>query len=160
MELLDIYTDGACEKNGLTGPRAGWAFIVTKHNSDEIVLCKKGKVREGEQHSNRAELEAMYQALKFCRQEEHCFTIYTDSEVVENGINGKARRKANRDIWEDIEYACFELKNVIVKKIEGHQDEATAKNNIQAKMNKMTDELAKQAARCLLNNEHNGGIIK
>lgn len=146
MNLLDVYVDGACEKNGLTSSRAGWAFIVTKHNSDEIVDFKRGKVRAGEQHSNRAELEAMLHALKYCKDKENCFIIYTDSEVVENGINGKAKRKANRDIWTEIEGICYELKNVAVQKVEGHQDN----DSVQAIMNRKVDELAKQASRSLL----------
>jgi ribonuclease HI len=146
----DIFADGSCLDNGKPSAKGGWSVIVTPTNSTDILTSKFGKLRAGKQTNNRAELEAMLQALLFIESQpkDMFYTIYSDSDTVVSGINGTAGRNANRDIWEDVEEMCTRLVGrFTVAYIEGHISESTLarhQNNCQA------DKLAKQGANSLL----------
>lgn len=59
MATLDVYTDGACEKNGKEGARAGvgvWFGAEDPRNVSRPV--------HGEHTNQRAELEALYEAVR------------------------------------------------------------------------------------------------
>jgi ribonuclease HI len=146
--VYDIYTDGSCEDNSTTGAKAGWAVVVAHQGTRDVVETICGKLKDGAAHSNRAEIEAMHQAVKYCREHQrHSYNIYTDSEVVHNGMTGLGRRRANRDLWDKVEPVCEEIDNVIdVIKTPSHTDDGSVISD----MNKLADMLAKKAARSLI----------
>lgn len=148
MALYDIYTDGSCEDNSTPGSKAGWSVIITEYGTRNVIEQRCGKLRDGVAHSNRAEIEAMHQAVQYCSENMHNeYRIYTDSEVVHNGMNGLGRRKANRDLWDKVEPVCEKLDNITeVIKTPAHLDDGSVISD----MNKMADMLSKQAARSLI----------
>lgn len=77
--MVTIYTDGSC---GHTG-KGGWAYVILKDNK-YIGGDFKGypDVTIG-----WLELQAVYQALKYCKANEVSATIYSDSQYVVNTIN-------------------------------------------------------------------------
>lgn len=156
MESIDIFPDGSCSNNGRPNAIGGWAFIVTLPKTTDIIAESFGKLREGKQTNNRAELEATYQALLWIDSQEKKNVIYTlwcDSEVVVKGITGESGRNANRDIWEGIEVLCDKL--IKEKKlnqnsfqtVEAHKSDS---EHYRHKNNCYADRLAKQGANSLL----------
>ena len=91
---------------------------------------------------------AVYQALKyivnFGTQNDH-YTIYADSKIVVDGINGFCARNANTDVWALIEDACNTIcdkdLNVDVCHVAGHAGHLG---------NETADRLAKSASNSLL----------
>lgn len=151
MNHADIFADGSCLDNGKPSAKGGWSVVITPPESTEILAMNMGKLRRGKQTNNRAELEAMYQALLWieCTGDENTFyTIYSDSATVVDGMSGIAGRNANRDLWENVEEISERLiGRFTVESIEGHLSDSALprhKNNCQA------DKLAKQAANSLL----------
>lgn len=148
MRKLKIFIDGSCA-NVFNKEKAigGWGFIIT-NESLNIIHKDYGKLRPGNQNSTRAELEALNKSLiaikKYSRKNK--FDIYCDNETVVNGVNGFNQRKANRDIWEDIEPLCILLSDrVKIHHIKGHKDYCAL--NL---MHNKVDELAKAGANSLL----------
>lgn len=144
---LNIYTDGSTMdlSNNKVG---GWSFIITKNN--KVLVEKYGKLRSGKQDMNRAELEALYQAIKYAERAypKNKFTIYTDCEALRDCVLGKSQRKANRDIWNQIEPI---IKRKIgyfdIKTVKSHQENSY---NIHEQYNNRADRLAKIGANSLL----------
>ncbi|OAQ60459.1 ribonuclease H domain-containing protein [Pochonia chlamydosporia 170] len=153
-----IYTDGACSNNGQLGPQAGWAFVVgppsfgiTGHVSGR--LEDKGPIGdEYRQTSNRAELRAVVEALRYRNWAAEGFTsvvIATDSAHVAKGVTRWIRKwlkngwrasdgpVKNKDMWamllEELE-RCDSL---------GFEVKLW---RIPRKLNRMADEVAKSAA--------------
>jgi len=153
---IDVFVDGSCTGNGQPGAEGGWAFFATLPNSIDIIngSIHIGKLRIGKQTNNRAELESVYQGLLWIDAQPNDgtrYTIWSDSEVAVNGINGSSGRNANRDIWEDIEPLCRKLvrekKLAGVNYIEGHKKNSTEPRHIN---NCACDKLAKQGTNSLL----------
>lgn len=142
MEGIHLYPDGSCLDNGLSSARGGWGLPVIIDG--EIKERNLGKLREGKQTNNRAEMEAFLQALIWIDSHEdikETIQIHSDSEIVVKGLNGTARRNANRDIWDQIENMCAKLMGrFTVDYCKGHEDE----------FNIIADSLAKQAANSLM----------
>jgi ribonuclease HI len=111
MRKLNVFIDGSCldvtKKDKAVG---GWGYIITDNKFNELHR-DFGKLREGDQNSQRAELEALYRALlKMKTFKGNCkFDIYSDCETLVDGVNGFCKRMANRDIWNMIEPLCLEL---------------------------------------------------
>ena len=158
MTKRDVFVDGSCADNGRPNAEGGWAIFATLQNSTDIIddSIRIGKLRKGKQTNNRAELEACYHGLIWIDEQMHDGTLYTlwsDSEVVVNGINGSSGRNANRDIWEGVEALCKKLvsENKIhvdgVQFIEGHKTESLDPRHIN---NCVCDKYAKQGANSLL----------
>lgn len=121
MKVL-IHTDGACANNGMSNPKAGWAFWHgLSLEGDRLVMStrleKKGPFDDdGIQSSNRAELRAVIAALRFRHwpgEGFDTFVVATDSEYVVKGSTEWARKWVkndwktvtgadvkNRDLWE------------------------------------------------------------
>lgn len=85
MKVVEVYTDGACSKNGQAGARAAWAFYFPEHN----LHSKSGRVPDDQLQTNqRGELMAIAEAIK---QAEIVFPVletdlkvYTDSMYSKN----------------------------------------------------------------------------
>jgi ribonuclease HI len=142
MRDVHLYPDGSCLDNGLPSAKGGWGLPVV---IDGVVIEEHlGKLRDGRQTNNRAEMEAFLQALLWidCHADiEKIIHIHCDSEIVVNGITGAARRNANRDIWSQIEKLCERL---LGKFTIDHEEGKTNEYNL------LADKLAKQAANSLI----------
>lgn len=104
---MDVFVDGSCLNNGQPNAVGGWSFVVV--DNDKSIKQSYGKLRHGKQTNNRAELEALLQALIWFDSQDTAdkINIYCDSELVVQGLNGESTRNANRDIWEQIEELCI-----------------------------------------------------
>lgn len=151
MKYVNIHCDGACLENGKPNAIGGYGVIV-----EEQGVIKRsffGKLREGVQTNNRAELEAMFQALNtiLSLEQTNQYVVYSDSTTVVDGILGIAKRKANRDIWEDIERACGVLNKQGYKVAVRHcnKEELDPEDNLYV-MNMQSDLLAFRGANALI----------
>jgi ribonuclease HI len=109
MNVVEIYTDGACSGN--PGP-GGWGALL-RYNGNERELCGG----EAETTNNRMELRAAIEALNALKRP--CTVhLHTDSTYVKQGITEWIKRwKANgwrtagkkpvknQDLWEALDEA-------------------------------------------------------
>lgn len=141
--MINIYTDGSCQNNGEDNATCGWGFVVAKGSI--VTYEDYGKIREGKQTVFRAELESFLQVLLYIRQCDNKlrFTIYTDSLMLADAVNGLCSRRSNKDIWSQIEDVSKELiGRVEVKHVPSHTD----RDDLNSIMNAKADRLAKQGA--------------
>ena len=151
MKFVSIHCDGACLENGKPNASGGYGIVVEENGN--IVHSLFGKLRAGNQTNNRAELEAMLQALNYVFESDkkNEYVIYSDSTTVVDGIIGVAKRKANRDIWEDIERVCSILTMQGYKISVVHcNKEQLEPEDIVYKMNVQADLLAFRGANALI----------
>lgn len=101
---IEIYTDGSCIGN--PGP-GGWGVIVL-HNKKEIEISGG----ERDTTNNRMEMMAMIEALKWLRDEKNLpteeldaakITLYSDSNLLIQTLNKGWKKKANTDLWAQID---------------------------------------------------------
>lgn len=133
-KCVNIYVDGACSNNGLPNPSAGWSILV----KGDVAYKKAGKL-PGAQTSGRAELHAVYEALKWVDEHpEVSATIYSDAKGVVDGILGRCKRASNKDLWEKVE-DVFQRVEPRVLSVE----------KISRDYNNEADKLAKAASRAI-----------
>ena len=133
MDIVDIYTDGACWRN--PGP-GGWGVLL-RSGAHEKTLCGG---EAGETTNNRMELTAPIEALNHLKRST-AVRLYTDSTYVRNGItswiakwkqNGwltSARQPVkNDDLWRRLDEAVgrHEVAWHWVKGHAGHPDNERA----------------------------------
>lgn len=116
--MMDIYTDGACSRNGYPDAQAGYG-VYFENKSWDISARLKGK-----QTNNCAEMYAVYAAIKrlYWKNYKGIATIITDSKIVYDGLlKRKNSTAANYDLWLKIYRAldCVECK-ILFKKCKGH----------------------------------------
>ena len=146
MELVEIYTDGACRGN--PGP-GGWGVLVREREEEKEMWGGESLTT-----NNRMELTATIKALEYCNEKEgkqpslKQIIIYTDSIYVKEGItvwiknweknNWKTADKKNVknvDLWK-------KLKDLIkTNKVEWNW----IKSHSNDSMNDLADKLAKKA---------------
>lgn len=139
MIKYEVYTDGATSKNGQSGAKGGYAFIVLKDG--KMVGGGQGTSASWEVATNqRMELWA---AIGGCNnivgkldEDSAEAWIYSDSAYlvncysqgwwrkwVKNGwINSKKEPVKNRDLWERL-IPFFENKKIHFVKVKGHTGE-------------------------------------
>ena len=152
MKVVNIHCDGACLDNGKPNAIGGYGVVI--ESGGEVITTGFGKLRVGTQTNNRAELEAMSQALNHIfkhGKKDTIYNIYSDSTTVVDGMLGIAKRKANRDIWEDIENACQAI-NLSKFKVAVHHcnKEELDPKDILYRMNVQADLLAFRGANALI----------
>lgn len=114
---LKIYTDGSCKGN--PGP-GGWAAILFDAAKQKPLSVLKGN--EEETTNNRMEMIAMIEALKFVHEnhlQQSLITLYSDSNLIVQTLTRGWKRKANIDLWEELDGLNEEL-NVDYVWVEGH----------------------------------------
>lgn len=99
---LNIFTDGSC----LGNPGPGGYGVIIIYKSKEIDL----KGSEPDTTNNRMEMTAIIKALEWVN---HNFTkeqlkdikinIYSDSNLIIQTLNQGWKKKANLDLWEQID---------------------------------------------------------
>ena len=142
MRNVIIRTDGSCLNNGLEGAKGGCAICVFDAETKQLIYRRGFKPQIESFTENRCEAAAMYAALQFLSDNNVKAVIQSDSKTVVDGINGEARRKANRDLWEPIE----DLFPVVGSKIVNVELIASEENY-------EADKLANKAANALFINE-------
>ena len=105
--MIEIYTDGSCKGN--PGP-GGWAVILLKKNADKPFKFIKG--HEKHTTNNRMEMTAIIEALRFLHEnnyQQHDISIFSDSNLIVQTLNSGWKRKANIDLWEELDHLNEEL---------------------------------------------------
>lgn len=148
---IEIYTDGACSKNGSKDAIGGWAWVLLEDG--ERKFQDSGRY-EGATN-NIVELLAIIEALKFVKDtiKPGLFsqiTIYSDSSYCIKGItewihnwrkNGfwrdkqKTQELKNRELWMELDKLDFHF-NIEWKWVKGHAGN---------EWNEYVDKLAKEA---------------
>ena len=125
MRKLNVFIDGSClDVTNREKAIGGWGYIITDNQFNELHR-DFGKLREGNQDSTRAELEALYRVLlKMKTFKGNCkFHIYSDYDTLVDSVNGFSKRMANRDLWDMIEPLCLELAgNFKIEHMPSHQE--------------------------------------
>uniref|UniRef100_A0A6C0JVQ9 ribonuclease H n=1 Tax=viral metagenome TaxID=1070528 RepID=A0A6C0JVQ9_9ZZZZ len=142
---IDVYTDGACSKNGKSDSRASWAFYFPSHSR----FSSSGRVPDGQLQTNqRAELMAISECVQ--ASEKHFdvsntyLHIYTDSmyskkcltEWISAWIRNKWRTSQggdvqHRDLIEDTYTRLSKFKSFSIIHVKAHtgNDDDRSKNN-------------------------------
>jgi ribonuclease HI len=114
VKPLIIYTDGSCLGNPGAG---GWAAIIQDDHAEVILSGNETKTT-----NNRMEMMAIIQALKWVRehyQTDRKTKLYSDSSLIINTLNDGWKRKANTDLWADLDTTNDGL-NVEWNWVKGH----------------------------------------
>lgn len=92
-----IYTDGSCKGNPGSG---GWAAVFP----NQFVEDKSWTLHAGEAYTtnNRMELTAVIKGLDATPWSAHV-VIYSDSTYVVNTMTKGWKRRANHDLWEQLD---------------------------------------------------------
>lgn len=96
-----IYTDGSCKGN--PGP-GGWAALFIKEKETKPFIVLKGQ--DVSTTNNRMEMMAVLQALSFIHQknlQNNSFTLFSDSNLIVQTLLQGWKRKANLDLWIQID---------------------------------------------------------
>ena len=137
MDVVKIYTDGACSGN--PGP-GGWAYLLRwKDIEKENAGCEKLTT------NNRMELTAVIEALRALKRPVQKIELYSDSQYVVRGINEwldswKKRNFVNvknRELWHKLDKLindkCREFEAIWVQGHNGHlENEHVDKLAVQA----------------------------
>ncbi len=136
MPTVMIKTDGSCLFNGMPNASGGWGCSIEGDITHEL----SGKLPGERQTNNRTEVFAILKALEWMKDHpEVKATIYSDSKIAIDGLTGKSKRNANRDIWEQVEKIVPEVRTQIA-----------GVEHIKREENKKADMLAKRAAGALI----------
>ncbi len=117
FEAVEIYTDGSCKGN--PGP-GGWGAIVLNKKTQKPVAILKG--REKNTTNNRMEMVAVIEALRYIvtnKLQSENIVLYCDSNLVVQTLMKGWKRKANLDLWEEMDELNEEL-DVSFFWIKGH----------------------------------------
>lgn len=116
LTKIELYTDGACSGN--PGP-GGWGAILIAF--DEMGTVKKELPISGyEPHTtnNRMEIKAVIEGLNRLTHPSK-LTVYTDSQYVVNTMTKGWKKKANQELWKQLEEAA-QPHNITWKYVRGH----------------------------------------
>ena len=131
---FEIYTDGSCIGN--PGP-GGWGTLIFKNGKEAAEFSGGSKE---DTTNNRMEMTAVIKALRWLHKKQDPkkaqIIIYSDSNLIIQTLNKGWKKKANTDLWAQIEKlsAWLDIQWVWVK---AHADN---------KNNNRVDELAFNAA--------------
>jgi ribonuclease HI len=107
VKKIEVFTDGSCKGN--PGP-GGWAAILIEKNIAKPFAILKGN--EIDTTNNRMEMIGVIEALRYIN-EHHLqnleITLYSDSNLVIQTLNRGWKRKANIDLWEELDELNEEL---------------------------------------------------
>lgn len=132
---IEIYTDGSCIGN--PGP-GGWAAIIIDNGEEKEISGN-----EKNSTNNRMEMMAISEALKWLRKKhkenvnELQINIYSDSNLIIQTLNKGWKKKANTDLWAEMDKQRAWL-NISWNWVKGHHTN---------KYNNRADELAVKRAK-------------
>src|SRR3989338_3686001 len=102
--IITIYTDGSCLGN--PGP-GGWAALIINDDKETVL-----KGHEPHTTNNRMEMTAMIKALDWIREksglshedlQNHKIVLHSDSNLLIQTLNSGWKRKANIDLWAELD---------------------------------------------------------
>jgi ribonuclease HI len=102
-----VFTDGSCIGN--PGP-GGWAAILFEGEAKKPTTVLSGHVSDTT--NNRMEMIAVIEALRHVHENhlQRCrIILHSDSALVVNTLNRGWKRKANLDLWEELDELNEEL---------------------------------------------------
>lgn len=112
---VEIWTDGACARNGKISAKAAWAFVSGKHEERGMVI--------GKQTNNTAEAYAIYHALLWAAKKSYKrVRIHSDSQITIHNLRKPLRLiKENNEVFAKI-YNAIEKNDLLVlyQKVSGH----------------------------------------
>lgn len=117
VKKIKIFTDGSCLGN--PGP-GGWAAILFEGKAEKPTTILRGN--EPDTTNNRMEMIAVIEALRFISEnhlQQSEINLYSDSALVINTLKLGWKRKANIDLWEELDELNEEL-SVKYNWVEGH----------------------------------------
>ena len=132
---IEIYTDGSCLGN--PGP-GGWGVLIPQKSGDV-------RLSGGEDHTtnNRMEMMAIIKALEWLHENinegelaDTRITVFSDSNLLMGTLNQGWKRKANTDLWAQIDKLRAWL----------HIEWTWVKAHATNKLNNQVDKLALAAA--------------
>lgn len=149
--IYEVYTDGACIRNGQPDAKAGYGVYFGANNPENRSITLRGRL----QTNQRAELQAIKEAYQIIKKwdDGHYYEIYSDSDYAikcvtkwwekwdSNGWrNSKGDPVANRDKIQEIldlmhDKGCRKV--IGIQKVKAHSD---------CEGNNGADELAREAA--------------
>lgn len=147
--MIEVYTDGACSKNGQKLACAGWGAIGVVRGEVKFEIF--GRV-QGKPTNQTAELSAAINALNYCKNKGYeSVKIITDSAYLcncykdkwwvkwkSNGWkNAKGNSVENKEMWEKL-IPYFKDSQVSFEKIKGHSNHT---------FNDRADELARKGCK-------------
>ena len=134
MTKITLYTDGACSGNPGTG---GWAAILVAYDEAGKPL-KEMELSGGEAETtnNRMEMLAVIEGLKSLTRASEV-RIVSDSQYVINTMTKGWKRKANQDLWREMD-AAVQPHTITWEYIKGHAGH---------EYNERADKLAVKASR-------------
>lgn len=149
---VEIYTDGACSKNGQKQAKASWACHFPQHKS----LSKAERVPEGELQTNqRGELMAISEAVKIAESSfdvletelkiytdsmysKNCLTTWLPSWVRNNWKTSQGGDVQHRDLIEDTSNRLSRFKSFNITYVKAH----TGSDDEQSRNNHIVDRMA------------------
>ena len=112
--MIHIYTDGAFSSSRNQG---GWAFVVLENN--ENIHSDFGGVQETT--NNRMEIQSVIEAIKYMKtQNIKEFTIFSDSMYVIGTMTMSWKRKANVDLWVELDKVINSDMEITWTHVKGH----------------------------------------
>jgi ribonuclease HI len=123
------YADGSCIGN--PGP-GGWGVVIIRPDGS---LPEEVSGRCASTTNNRMEITAAIEALRRI-EPRTAIVLRSDSEYVVNTMNKKWNRRANRELWKELD-AEVARRRVKFEWVRGHADDP---------LNMRADELAREAA--------------
>jgi len=148
---VEIYTDGACSKNGKEGAQAAWAFYLPQHKS----VSSSGRVPLDETQTNqRGELMAISEAIKAVeiafpsletelkiytdsKYSKDCLTTWITAWVRNNWRTSQGGDVMHRDLIEDTSNRLSKFKSFNITYVKAHTggtDEQSRNNHIVDRM--------------------------
>jgi len=106
LKKIVIYTDGSCIGN--PGP-GGWAFLLINISDGKKLTSQKKIIHRSDfsyhTTNNRMEMMAILEALKFSQENfpEYLIELNSDSNLLIQTLNQGWKRKANLDLWSEID---------------------------------------------------------
>jgi ribonuclease HI len=91
------WTDGSCDPN--PGP-GGWGYVI-----EHAGASYTGFGGDPDTSNNRMEMQAVIDALRACKSASSVI-VRTDSQLVVLCAVGRWKKKANLDLWRDLERLC------------------------------------------------------
>ncbi len=131
MEKIIIYADGACRGNQFNENIGAYGIVLIYNN---YIKTLNGFHKNTT--NNKMELTAVIESLKALKRFDIPVEIYTDSQYVVSTINEGWNKKANIELWEQLDNLISKFKNINFYKVKGHNGD---------KYNEMADKLCNDA---------------
>jgi ribonuclease HI len=149
---VEVYTDGACSKNGKAGSKASWAFYFPEHKT----ISKAERVPDGDLQTNqRGELMAISEAVKAAEvafsledtelkiysdsmYSKNCLTTWLPSWVRNNWKTSQGGDVQHRDLIESTSNRLSRFKSFNITHVKAH----TGGSDEQSRYNHIVDRMA------------------